>query len=106
MVWFRKASEQGHPHSAYNLAVGHFTGIKTGAPFVHKQTLKNGRQIFDRHSTRETSQNDRNADEVTTEQGVVQMSVGEVVVDEMTWYLFCFLCPLEFFDRWIRDEFG
>ena len=30
MVWFRKASEQGHPHSAYNLAVGHFTGIKTG----------------------------------------------------------------------------
>ena len=33
MVWFRKASEQGHPHSAYNLAVGHFTGIKTGRGF-------------------------------------------------------------------------
>ncbi len=43
---------------------------------------------------------------VSTEQGVVQMSVGEVVVDEMTWYLICFLCPLEFFDRWVRVEFG
>jgi TPR repeat protein len=30
MAWFRKAAEQGHPNSAYNLAVGHFTGIKTG----------------------------------------------------------------------------
>ena len=30
MGWFRKAAEQGHPDSSYNLAVGHFTGIKTG----------------------------------------------------------------------------
>lgn len=25
----RKASDQGHPHAAYNLAVGHLKGMKT-----------------------------------------------------------------------------
>ncbi|WAR12160.1 ESIB-like protein [Mya arenaria] len=29
MKWFRKASDQGHPHAAYNLAVGHLKGMKT-----------------------------------------------------------------------------
>ncbi|KAL5022433.1 hypothetical protein ScPMuIL_001588 [Solemya velum] len=29
MEWFRKASDQGHPHAAYNLAIGHLKGIKT-----------------------------------------------------------------------------
>ena len=29
MQWFRKASDQGHPHASYNLAIGHLTGIKT-----------------------------------------------------------------------------
>ncbi|GFY44259.1 uncharacterized protein TNIN_480881 [Trichonephila inaurata madagascariensis] len=27
--WFRKAADQGHPHSAYNLAVGHMQGYDT-----------------------------------------------------------------------------
>lgn len=27
--WFRKAADQGHPHSAYNLAVGHMQGFRT-----------------------------------------------------------------------------
>ncbi|XP_005103522.1 secretory immunoglobulin A-binding protein EsiB [Aplysia californica] len=29
MEWFKKASDQGHPHAAYNLAVGHLKGYKT-----------------------------------------------------------------------------
>ncbi|XP_059084056.1 uncharacterized protein LOC131881257 isoform X3 [Tigriopus californicus] len=29
MKWFRKASDNGHPHAAYNLAIGHLQGIKT-----------------------------------------------------------------------------
>ncbi len=29
MEWFRKASKQGHPHSAYNLAIGYLNGLKT-----------------------------------------------------------------------------
>lgn len=38
MAWFRKAAEQGHPHSSYNLAVGHFTGIKTGTTKLTSST--------------------------------------------------------------------
>ncbi|XP_063611572.1 uncharacterized protein LOC134785217 [Penaeus indicus] len=30
MEWFKKASDQGHPHAAYNLAVGHLQGYKIG----------------------------------------------------------------------------
>ena len=26
---YRKASDQGHPHAAYNLAIGHLKGYKT-----------------------------------------------------------------------------
>lgn len=29
MKWFRQAADQGHPHAAYNLAVGHLKGLKT-----------------------------------------------------------------------------
>lgn len=29
MEWFKKASDQGHPHASFNLAVGHLKGIKT-----------------------------------------------------------------------------
>lgn len=29
MEWFKKAAEQGHPHSSYNLAVGHLNGLQT-----------------------------------------------------------------------------
>ncbi|KAL8591711.1 hypothetical protein ACOMHN_061803 [Nucella lapillus] len=29
MEWFRKAADQGHPHAAYNLAVGHLKGYET-----------------------------------------------------------------------------
>ncbi|CAG5126520.1 unnamed protein product [Candidula unifasciata] len=29
MEWFRKAADQGHPHAAYNLAIGHLKGYKT-----------------------------------------------------------------------------
>ena len=29
MDWFEQAAKKGHPHSAYNLAVGHLTGLKT-----------------------------------------------------------------------------
>ena len=29
LLWtFRKASDQGHPHASYNLAVGHIQGIR------------------------------------------------------------------------------
>ncbi|ELT97237.1 hypothetical protein CAPTEDRAFT_227108 [Capitella teleta] len=28
MEWFKKASDQGHPHAAYNLAIGHIKGIR------------------------------------------------------------------------------
>lgn len=28
--WWRKAAEGGHGHSAYNLAVGHLSGYRTG----------------------------------------------------------------------------
>lgn len=28
-MWYKKAADQGHPESSYNLAVGHFTGLKT-----------------------------------------------------------------------------
>lgn len=27
--WFRRSADNGHPHSAYNLAVGHLSGYKT-----------------------------------------------------------------------------
>ena len=27
MEWFKKAADQGHPHSSYNLAVGHLKGL-------------------------------------------------------------------------------
>ena len=30
MEWFRRAAKKGHPYSAYNLAIGHLTGLKTG----------------------------------------------------------------------------
>lgn len=30
MEWFKKASDQGHPHAAYNLAVGHLQGYHIG----------------------------------------------------------------------------
>ena len=30
MDWFKLAADQGHPHSSYNLAVGHLKGIVTG----------------------------------------------------------------------------
>lgn len=30
MVWYKKAADQGHPHSAYNLAVGHLQGLNVG----------------------------------------------------------------------------
>ncbi|XP_022648718.1 uncharacterized protein LOC111270640 isoform X2 [Varroa jacobsoni] len=29
MRWFRKSADQGHAHSAYNLAVGHMQGLET-----------------------------------------------------------------------------
>jgi len=29
MEWFKKASDQGHAHAAYNLAIGHLKGYKT-----------------------------------------------------------------------------
>lgn len=29
MKWFRKAADQGHPHAAYNLAIGHLKGIES-----------------------------------------------------------------------------
>ena len=29
MKYFRLAADQGHPHAAYNLAVGHLQGIET-----------------------------------------------------------------------------
>ena len=29
MKYFRLAANQGHPHAAYNLAVGHLQGIET-----------------------------------------------------------------------------
>ncbi|KAK6185549.1 hypothetical protein SNE40_007757 [Patella caerulea] len=29
MEWFRKAADQGHPHAAFNLAIGHMKGYKT-----------------------------------------------------------------------------
>jgi len=29
MRWFRLASDQGHPHASYNLAIGHLQGIQT-----------------------------------------------------------------------------
>jgi TPR repeat protein len=27
MEWFKKAADQGHPHSSYNLAIGHLKGL-------------------------------------------------------------------------------
>uniref|UniRef100_A0A6A7G815 ERAD-associated E3 ubiquitin-protein ligase component HRD3A-like n=1 Tax=Hirondellea gigas TaxID=1518452 RepID=A0A6A7G815_9CRUS len=30
MVWYKKAADQGHPHSSYNLAVGHLQGLDVG----------------------------------------------------------------------------
>lgn len=30
MVWYKKAAMQGHPHSSYNLAVGHLQGLDVG----------------------------------------------------------------------------
>ncbi len=29
MEWFRKAADAGHPHAAYNLAIGHLKGMTT-----------------------------------------------------------------------------
>ncbi len=29
MRWFRRAADAGHPEAAYNLAVGHLTGVRT-----------------------------------------------------------------------------
>ena len=29
MKYFRLAADQGHPHAAYNLAIGHLQGIET-----------------------------------------------------------------------------
>jgi len=29
MKWFRTAADAGHPHAAYNLAIGHLSGYKT-----------------------------------------------------------------------------
>jgi TPR repeat protein len=29
MEWFKKAADQGHPHAAYNVALGHIKGIRT-----------------------------------------------------------------------------
>ena len=29
MNWFKKAADQGHPHSSYNLAIGHLKGLKS-----------------------------------------------------------------------------
>lgn len=29
MEWYKKAADQGHPHSSYNLAIGHLKGIRT-----------------------------------------------------------------------------
>jgi TPR repeat protein len=29
MEWFRKASDAGHAHSSYNLAIGYLTGIRS-----------------------------------------------------------------------------
>ena len=37
--WFRRSADQGHPHSAYNLAVGHLSGYRTD--------VKQGNLIFD-----------------------------------------------------------
>ena len=34
MEWLKLAADQGHPHAAYNVAVGHIQGLKT--------TLKKG----------------------------------------------------------------
>lgn len=38
MDWFRRAADQGHPHSSYNLAIGHLNGLKTdlGPGEAHK----------------------------------------------------------------------
>lgn len=30
MEWYSQAAAQGHPHSSYNLAIGHLSGLKTG----------------------------------------------------------------------------
>ena len=30
MDWFKMAAQKGHPHSSYNVAIGHLTGYKTG----------------------------------------------------------------------------
>jgi hypothetical protein len=30
MQWYKEAAEQGHPHAAYNLAIGHLRGLKSG----------------------------------------------------------------------------
>ena len=29
MEWYKKAADQGHVHSAYNLGVGHLKGMRT-----------------------------------------------------------------------------
>lgn len=38
MEWYSKAAAQGHPHSSYNLAIGHLSGMKTqlGPGQAHK----------------------------------------------------------------------
>ncbi|OTF71913.1 hypothetical protein BLA29_002774 [Euroglyphus maynei] len=35
--WFRKSADHGHPHSAYNLAVGHLSGYRTDVKQGNKQ---------------------------------------------------------------------
>lgn len=42
--WWRKAAEAGHGHSAYNLAVGHLSGYRTG---VQKGKLLGTWKVFD-----------------------------------------------------------
>ncbi|OQR77621.1 hypothetical protein BIW11_06961 [Tropilaelaps mercedesae] len=49
MKWFRKSADQGHPHSAYNLAVGHMQGVPTDvakgeARKLIKHAMENGVQ--------------------------------------------------------------
>lgn len=40
MEYFKKASDQGHPHSAYNLAIGHLKGMKTNIDQTYNSFIK------------------------------------------------------------------
>ena len=37
--WFRRSSDQGHAHSAYNLAAGHLSGFRTDVKKGEVRTL-------------------------------------------------------------------